>query len=133
MIKQFLSYYLNNMTFIFSVIVLSVTLLSVMNVLEVGDMTIFILTTAIFTLGLSLISYGISHVNFKSSFAFHAANCATQFGGLLLIGRLLGYMPTLEGVLFNIVIFSSVYALSVRKRKFELEQLAAAMNERLSE
>ncbi|MFC6463433.1 hypothetical protein ACFP65_00250 [Marinilactibacillus sp. GCM10026970] len=133
MIKQFLSYYLNNMTFIFSVIVLSVTLLSVMNILEVGDMTIFILTTAIFTLGLSLISYGISHFNFKSNFAFHVANCATQFGGLLLIGRLLGYMPTLEGVLFNIVIFSSVYALSVRKRKFELEQLAAAMNERLGE
>lgn len=133
MIKQFLSNYLNNMTFVFSVIVLSVTLLSVMNVLEVEDMTVFVLTAAIFTLGLSLISYGISYFNFKSSFAFHLVNCATQFGGLLLIGRLLGYMPTLEGVLFNIVIFSSTYALSVRKRKFELEQLAAAMNERLGE
>ncbi|WP_208560481.1 hypothetical protein [Marinilactibacillus kalidii] len=130
--KQFFSDYFDTMTFIFTTIVFIASLLHVFNLISVGDMSNFVLITAVLTFVLSLIPYLMSQLTFKSWYMFHILNATVQLIGLFSLGIFLrGGLPTLGSALISMVIFFSLYLLSMAKKIHELKQLADMMNERL--
>lgn len=133
MINRFLSNNMSSMTFVFSMIVLLNSTLAYFQVIDLGDVNRFILGVAILVLVLSFIAYTLSYFSFPSEKVFHMVNFGSQFIVFLSIGSLLGIIPlSVEGVIINLLLAWGLYSLVIRIRKHELNKLALAINERLS-
>lgn len=133
MIKRFFSNNMNSMTFVFSIVVLLNSTLAYFQVINLGDINKFILSVAILVVLLSLIVYILAYLNFSSEKTYHLISFGCQFTAFLLIGSFLGIIPlNLSGILINFFIALGIYSLSVKKNKYELNQVALAINERLS-
>lgn len=134
MIKRFFSNNMNSMTFVFSIVVLLNSTLAYFQVIDLGDVNKFILSVAILVVLLSLIVYILAYLNFSSEKTYHLVSFGCQFTAILLIGSFLGITPlNMSGILINFFIALGIYSLSVKKNKYELNQVALAINERLSD
>ncbi|GEL65848.1 hypothetical protein [Marinilactibacillus psychrotolerans] len=134
MIKQFFSNNINTMTFVFSIVILINALFAVFNASELGGAQYTIILIAFLILALGLITHLLTYLNFPSEMLFHVVNFISQFTFIIFMGSLFGMMDlSLKGMLINLFIALGIYTLSAKKRKYEFEQLAIAINERLSE
>lgn len=127
--KQFFSANLSNMTFIFSFIILLNALLG-----NLGDFNKLVLYLAAVTLILTILSYGISYINFHLEWTYHIVQLSFLFSTFLLMGHVMKLIPfSLENILVNGIVFSIIYFLTVGLRKQQLNQLADAINEQLGD
>lgn len=127
--KQFFSANLSNMTFIFSFIILLNAILG-----NLGDFNKLVLYLAAVTLILTILSYGISYINFHLEWTYHIVQLSFLFSAFLLLGHVMKLISfSLENILVNGIVFSIVYFLTVRLRKQQLNQLADAINEQLGD
>lgn len=133
MIKDFISNYMNTMTFVFSVVVLLNAALDYFQIINIGDVSLSVLFLAVIIILLCLVSYGTSYLSVKSARVYHVINCGFQLIVFNLVIRLFGAVDvTAAGFLTNTLPFIGIYYFSVQRRKRELRQLAQAINHQLA-
>lgn len=133
MIKQFISSYMNTMTFVFSIVVLLNMALDYLQIINLENVSLSILFLAVIIILLSLISYWTSYLNIQSVKVFHLVNCGLQLLVFNLIYSFFGSIDTSVGALItNSLLFIGIYTLSIQRRKRELRQLAQAINQQLA-
>lgn len=135
MFKHYFSNNIGHMSFNFSVIVLINSVLDFFQIIELGDnMSRFILSLAFLIIVISLIPHTLSFLNFRSDKAYHVVNSVSQFSVLFLIASITGLIPiSLESFISNAILFSLLYYISIKMRRQQLNKLANAINQQLSE
>ncbi|GAA0480941.1 hypothetical protein IRB23SM22_02960 [Alkalibacterium sp. s-m-22] len=133
MIKNFISSYMNTMTFVFSVVVLLNAALDYFQIINIGNVSLSVLLLAVIIILLCLVSYGTSYLSVKSARVYHVINCGFQLIIFNLVISLFGTFDTsVAGLMMNTVLFIGIYYLSVQRRKRELRQLAQEINHQLA-
>lgn len=126
--KHYFSENLNSMTFIFSFIIILNALLGYL-----GDATRFVLGLTVLIIVLFSFAHVVTYINFRSNKAYHLLNFIGQFIILVVIASLMGLITvTMNGLATNGAIFATLYFLTNRMRKHQINQLANAINEQLS-
>ncbi|MFL2077198.1 hypothetical protein [Marinilactibacillus psychrotolerans] len=133
MSKRFLSNNMSGMTFVFTIVVLMHSILAAFKLINIENLHNIFIIFAILILVFALISDSLTYLNFPSEKVFHSINFVNQFSAFLLIGNLFKMIDLSVGVIvINFFIALGIYSLSVKRHRYELNKLALAINERLS-
>lgn len=131
--KTFFSEQLSSMTFIFSFIVLLNAVIGFFQDVERANGNKFILVLAFLILVLWGVSYVISQFPFRSAHSYHFFNLGSQIITFFVIVGWIGLIPlTVENIIINGNIYVGLYFLNGRMRQQRINQLADAINEKLS-
>ncbi|MEY8370924.1 hypothetical protein AAK938_05160 [Aerococcaceae bacterium 50-4] len=131
--KNFINLNLANMTFIYSMIVLLNASTSVLFTDSKLLSSIDLIAIAILVLGMFMIGYFVSTIDFKSTFQFHSVNISLQL--IILIIFLISFSSepiAFSSILGNVFIFVVLYYSVYKIQKNKMTRLAEEINRRLA-
>lgn len=130
--KNFLNYYLSNMTYIYSVLVLLNAISSAIGTENKNISSLDLILIAVLVLLMTIIANIVATIDFKTAIQYHLANISAQLGGLILLQVIFTPKPiNVIPLLGNIMVFLLIYLSVYKIHKNRMEYLATEINRKL--